>query len=51
MVIYRGLYDNNELFARPIDSFSSLVDKNKYPECNQKYRFELQDIFSKNNIK
>ena len=51
MVIYRGLYDNNELFARHIDSFSSLVDKNKYPECNQKYRFELQDIFSKNNIK
>ena len=51
MVISRGLYDNNELFARPIDSFSSLVDKNKYPECNQKYRFELQDIFSKNNIK
>lgn len=51
MVIYRGLYDNNELFVRPIDFFSSLVDKNKYPECNQKYRFELQEVFSKNNIK
>lgn len=45
-VVYRGLYGNNELYIRPFDMFFSEVDKEKYPEVKQQYRFELQDIES-----
>ena len=39
LVIYEHLGDN-KIWARPYDMFNSLVDKDKYPDVKQVYRFE-----------
>ena len=48
MVIYRELYNNGDLYVRPLNMFTSKVDKKKYPNVLQEYRFELQEIERKN---
>ena len=45
--MYRGLYENSPLWVRPLDDFLEEVDKDKHPNANQKYKFELQEIKSK----
>ena len=47
-VIYRALYGDGQLFVRPIEDFCARVDRNKYPNATQEYKFELQDITSIN---
>ncbi len=48
LVIYRGLYENSPLYARPKAMFLSPVDHAKHPEVTAEYRFTLQDIKSRN---
>ena len=39
-VCYKALYDNYGIYVRPLNMFMSEVDKNKYPDAPQEFRFE-----------
>lgn len=40
-VVYKPLYGEEKMYIRPLDMFTSKVDKEKYPDVKQEYRFEL----------
>lgn len=45
-VIYRKLYGDGSLWIRPLKAFLSKVDRGKYPEATQEYRFQLVEVAS-----
>ena len=40
LVVYKSR-DTGDIWVRPYDMFMSKVDKIKYPEADQEYRFEV----------
>ena len=43
LVLYRQMYGENLLWARPLEMFLSPVDREKYPDVKQQFRFEEID--------
>lgn len=45
-VIYRKLYGDGSLFIRELEDFLGEINKDKYPDIKEKYKFELIQVES-----
>lgn len=43
LVLYRALYGDRRLWVRPLAMFLSEVDRERYPNIDQRWRFEEID--------
>ena len=40
LMVYKAMYDKELMCARPLEMFMGEVDRDKYPDIKQRYRFE-----------
>lgn len=45
-VVYQAMYDDHRIYVREYDEFMSEVDRERYPDVKQKYRFAREDELS-----
>lgn len=51
MVVYQALYDDFQIYVRPLSMFISEIDSIKYPDVKNRYRFEKVEKISLLNQK